>query len=78
MVLSYCDFFDATSGIDLILGGLTWRQGDVEAYVAFLSYHLPYAYTAQQRAEYDKYPAAKAMAMPCSCGESGRIKISVA
>lgn len=35
----------------------TWRQGDIEAYVPFLSYHLPYAYTAQQRAEYNEYPA---------------------
>lgn len=35
----------------------TWRQGDVEAYVPFLSYHLPFAYTAQQRAEYNEYPA---------------------
>lgn len=35
----------------------TWREGDVEAYVPFWSYHLPFAYTPQQRAEYVEYPA---------------------
>jgi len=35
----------------------TWRQGDVEAYIPFLSYHLPFAYTAEKRAQYNEYPA---------------------
>jgi hypothetical protein len=35
----------------------TWREGDIEAYVPFLSYHLPFAYTAEKRAEYNEFPA---------------------
>lgn len=35
----------------------TWRDGDIEAYVPFWSYHLPFAYTPSQRAEYVEYPA---------------------
>jgi hypothetical protein len=35
----------------------TWREGDVEAYVPFWSYHLPFAYSAEKRAEYVEYPA---------------------
>ena len=35
----------------------TWREGDIEAYVPFWSYHLPFAYTPEQRAEYVEYPA---------------------
>jgi hypothetical protein len=35
----------------------TWREGDIEAYVPFWSYHLPFAYSAEKRAEYVEYPA---------------------
>ena len=35
----------------------TWREGDIEAYVPFWSYHLPFAYTPEQRTQYVEYPA---------------------
>lgn len=35
----------------------TWREGDVEVYVPFWSYHLPFAYSVEKRAEYVEYPA---------------------
>lgn len=35
----------------------TWRDGEIEVYVPFWSYHLPFAYTPSQRAEYTEYPA---------------------
>ncbi len=34
----------------------TWEQGDVEAYVPFLSLHMPFAYTAEQRSQYTENP----------------------
>lgn len=35
----------------------TWREGKVELYVPFLTYHMPFAYTANQRSQYNEYPA---------------------
>ena len=35
----------------------TWDEGQIELYVPFWSYHLPFAYTPSQRAEYTEYPA---------------------
>lgn len=34
-----------------------WTKGDVELYVPFWSYHLPFAYSPSQRADYTEYPA---------------------
>ena len=34
----------------------TWKEGVVEAYVPFLSLHMPYAYTSEQRSEYTENP----------------------
>ena len=34
-----------------------WTKGDVELYVPFWSYHLPFAYTPEKRASYTEYPA---------------------
>lgn len=34
----------------------TWKQGKVEAYVPFLSFHMPFAYTPDQRAQYTENP----------------------
>ena len=34
-----------------------WTKGDVELYVPFWSYHLPYAYSPEKRASYTEYPA---------------------
>lgn len=34
-----------------------WTKGDVELYVPFWSYHLPFAYSAEKRASYTEYPA---------------------
>jgi hypothetical protein len=34
-----------------------WTKGDVELYVPFWTYHLPFAYSPSQRAEYTEYPA---------------------
>lgn len=34
-----------------------WKKGDVELYVPFWSYHLPFAYSPSQRADYTEYPA---------------------
>lgn len=35
----------------------TWSEGKVELYVPFLTYHMPFAYTAEQRSQYNEYPA---------------------
>jgi len=34
-----------------------WTKGDVELYVPFWSYHLPFAYSPEKRASYTEYPA---------------------
>lgn len=34
----------------------TWKEGQVEAYLPFLSYHMPFAYTEEQRQEYTERP----------------------
>ena len=34
-----------------------WTKGDVELYVPFWTYHLPFAYSPSQRSEYTEYPA---------------------
>ncbi len=34
-----------------------WTKGDVELYVPFWSYHLPFAYTPEKRSQYTEYPA---------------------
>lgn len=34
-----------------------WEKGDVELYVPFWSYHLPFAYSAEKRSQYTEYPA---------------------
>jgi len=34
-----------------------WHKGDIELYVPFWSYHLPFAYSAEKRASYTEYPA---------------------
>jgi len=34
-----------------------WNKGDVELYVPFWTYHLPFAYTPAKRASYNEYPA---------------------
>ncbi|NDY83761.1 lipid IV(A) palmitoyltransferase PagP [Orrella sp. NBD-18] len=34
----------------------TWRDGAVEAYVPFLSYHMPFAYSAEKRSQYTENP----------------------
>lgn len=34
----------------------TWTQGTYELYVPFWSYHLPFAYTPEERALYTEYP----------------------
>jgi palmitoyl transferase len=34
-----------------------WTKGDIELYVPFWSYHLPYAYSPEKRASYTEYPA---------------------
>ncbi len=34
----------------------TWTEGKVELYVPFLSYHMPFAYSADKRSEYNEYP----------------------
>ena len=34
-----------------------WEKGDIEVYVPFWTYHLPFAYTPQQRSDYTEYPA---------------------
>lgn len=35
----------------------TWKEGKVELFVPFLSYHMPFAYSADKRSEYNEYPA---------------------
>ncbi len=35
----------------------TWRDGQLEVYVPFWTYHLPFAYTPSQREQYTEYPA---------------------
>lgn len=35
----------------------TWAEGKVELYVPFLSYHMPFAYSAESRAQQNEYPA---------------------
>ena len=35
----------------------TWTEGKVEIYVPFLAYHMPFAYTAEQRSDQNQYPA---------------------
>ncbi len=34
-----------------------WNKGDIEVYVPFWTYHLPFAYSPSQRAGYTEYPA---------------------
>jgi palmitoyl transferase len=34
----------------------TWTKGKVELYVPFLTYHMPFAYSAEKRSEYNEYP----------------------
>lgn len=34
-----------------------WEKGDIELFVPFWSYHLPFAYTPEKRASYNEYPA---------------------
>lgn len=34
----------------------TWKEGKVEAYVPFLTFHMPFAYTPEQRAQYTENP----------------------
>lgn len=34
-----------------------WNKGDIEVYVPFWTYHLPFAYSPQQRSDYTEYPA---------------------
>lgn len=34
-----------------------WTNGDIELYVPFWSYHLPFAYSAEKRSQYQEYPA---------------------
>ena len=34
----------------------TWAEGKVEAYVPFLSFHMPFAYSSEQRANYKENP----------------------
>lgn len=34
-----------------------WNKGDIEVYVPFWSYHLPFAYSAEKRSQYTEYPA---------------------
>ena len=34
-----------------------WNKGDIELYVPFWSYHLPFAYSAEKRSQYTEYPA---------------------
>ena len=34
----------------------TWHEGVVEAYVPFLSYHMPFAYSAEKRSQYTENP----------------------
>lgn len=34
-----------------------WNKGDIEVYVPFWSYHLPFAYTSEKRSQYTEYPA---------------------
>ena len=34
-----------------------WTKGDVEVYVPFWTYHLPFAYSPSQRSDYTEYPA---------------------
>ena len=34
-----------------------WNKGDIELYVPFWSYHLPFAYSPENRASYTEYPA---------------------
>jgi lipid IVA palmitoyltransferase len=34
----------------------TWTEGKVELYVPFLAYHMPFAYSAEKRSEYNEYP----------------------
>jgi palmitoyl transferase len=35
----------------------TWTEGKVEVYVPFISYHMPFAYSAESRAQQNEYPA---------------------
>jgi len=35
----------------------TWRDGDIELYVPFWTYHLPFAYRQELRDQYVEYPA---------------------
>lgn len=37
--------------------GAIWRDGDIELYVPVYDWHLPFAYTDDQREEYVDYPA---------------------
>lgn len=34
-----------------------WTKGDIELYVPFWSYHLPFAYSSEKRSQYTEYPA---------------------
>jgi len=34
----------------------TWKEGQVEAYVPFLSWHMPFAYTSEQISSYNQAP----------------------
>jgi hypothetical protein len=34
----------------------TWKEGQVEAYVPFLSWHMPFAYTSEQISSYNQSP----------------------
>ncbi|MEN9880765.1 MAG: lipid palmitoyltransferase PagP [Pseudomonadota bacterium] len=34
-----------------------WNKGDIEVYVPFWSYHLPFAYSPEKRSQYTEYPA---------------------
>lgn len=34
----------------------TWKEGQVEAYIPFLSWHMPFAYSAEQISTYNQYP----------------------
>ena len=46
------ELFD--TGVDHVKD--TWKEGKVEAYVPFLSFHMPFAYTSEQRASYTENP----------------------
>lgn len=34
-----------------------WHKGDFEVYVPFWTYHMPFAYSPEKRAQYTEYPA---------------------